>query len=130
MAADRADLIRLLEAELDLIEGGGYGLPAGQPTEERPMFSDSLACINHWLVPGHEGGCEQDCVLMGWVPAECKEEKMPCHFIPLNSAGETVKSFEGNQSLLEEAVKKWLREQIRQLRSGDPSAPGAPEAIY
>ena len=130
MAADRADLIRLLEAELDLIEGGGYGLPAGQPTGERPMFKDSLACINHWLVPGQEGGCEQECALMQWVPAERKNEEMPCHFIPLNGAGATVKSFEGKQALLEEAVKTWLKEQIRQLRSGDPNAPGAPEVIY
>jgi hypothetical protein len=130
MAANKADLIRLLEAELDLIEGGGYGLRAGHPPEERPMFSDSLACINHWLVPGHDKGCEQDCALMQWVPERNKQEELPCHFIPLNSAGQTVQSFAGNQALLEEAVKKWLRDQIRQLRSGDATLPGGPEVKY
>ena len=130
MAANRADLIRLLEAELDLIEGGGYGLRAGRPPEEHPMFSESLACINHWIVPGHEGGCEQDCALMQFVPDQHKQEELPCHFIPLNSAGQTVQSFAGNQELLEETVKGWLREKIRQLRSGDATAPDAPEVKY
>jgi hypothetical protein len=130
MPANQADLIRLMEAELDLIEGGGYGLAAGRPPEERPMFSESLACINHWLVPGHEGGCQQDCALMQFVPEKDKNQELPCHFIPLNSAGQTVKSFEGNQPQLEEAVKAWLREQIRQLRSGDATIPGAPEVKY
>ena len=94
------------------------------------MFSESLACINHWLVPGREGGCEQDCALMQWVPEQYKNQELPCHFIPLNSAGQTVQSFEGNQPHLEEAVKVWLREQIRHLRSEEATTPGAPEVTY
>src|ERR1035441_5034173 len=46
MAANRADLIRLLEAELDLIEGGGYGLPAGHPPEEHPMLDRKSTRLN------------------------------------------------------------------------------------
>jgi len=130
MSANRDDLIRLLEAELDLIEGGGYGVAAGQQSEPRPMFSESLACINHWLVPGHEGGCREDCALMHWVPERHRKDELPCHFIPLNSAGQTVQSLAGNQSLLETAVKSWLRERIRQLKSGEDPLAGVPEVKY
>jgi hypothetical protein len=110
------DLIRLLETELDFIEGGGYGRLPGQPTLERPMFYQSSACIQHWLVPGHKPGCHEDCVLMDWVPAEFKTKELPCHFIPLNDSGETVNSLEGNQDRLEEAVKSWLRSTIARLK--------------
>ena len=116
MASDQADLIRLLEAELDLIEGGGYGLPPGHPDQDRPMFHQSLVCINHWLVEGRANECNEDCILMQWVPEQHKQEAMPCHFIQLNQAGATVKSFEGNQARLEEAVKSWLREKIHELK--------------
>jgi hypothetical protein len=130
MAANKADVIRLLEAELDLIEGGGYGNPAGRPSDERPMFSESLACINHWLVPGHEGGCREDCALMPWVPEQHRKDELPCHFIPLDRSGHTVHSLAGKQSQLEEAVKVWLRERIRRLRSGEETLPDAPDVKY
>ena len=116
MASNRADLIRLLEAELDLIEGGGYGLPSGHPDQERPMFYHSLACINHWLIEGRANECNDDCILMQWVPEQHRREAMPCHFIPLNQAGATVRSLEGDQALLEEAVKSWLQEKIQELK--------------
>jgi hypothetical protein len=55
-------------------------------------------------------------MLMQWVPEQQKQEAMPCHFIPLNQAGATVRSLEGNQARLEEAVKSWLREKIQELK--------------
>jgi hypothetical protein len=119
----RTELIRLLETELDFIEGGGYGSPAGHPDEERPLFFESPSCINHWLVPGHKEGCHDDCIFMGVVPERHKGEKMPCHFIPLNAVGDTVNSLErrGSRERLEEAVKEWLRTTISQLKAGaDP----------
>ena len=116
MASNQADLIRLLEAELDLIESGGYGLPSGHPDQERPMFHQSLVCINHWFIEGRANECNEDCILMRWVPEQHKQEAMPCHFIPLNQAGAMVRSFEGNQARLEEAVKSWLRKKIHELK--------------
>ncbi len=130
MPTNRADVIRLLEAELDFIEGGGYGRPAGHGTVERPLFYESVSCINHWLVPGHEAECHDDCILMEWVPDRHKSEALPCHFIPLNVKGETVKSLEGSQEHLEEAVKSWLRETIQRLKLEDQSAAGPPEGKY
>jgi len=132
MGGKKADLIRLLEAELDFIEGGGYASPAGKPNQERPMFLQSLVCINHWFVPGHEAECHDDCILLDAVPDRHKSEKLPCHFIPLNEAGDTVHSLEksGDRSRLEEEVKAWLRATIERLRAAGEEAPGWPEVKY
>lgn len=122
MARDNAELIRLLEAELDVIEGGGYGRPPGEPNTDKPMFYHSVACINHWLVPGREESCNEDCMLMDFVPAEAKGEPLPCHLIVLNEAGETVKSLaqRGDQERLEREVKNWLRATIARLKAQQP----------
>jgi hypothetical protein len=123
----KADMIRLLEAELDLIEGGGYGRPSGEPGKEKPMFKDSIVCINHWLVPGYGADCD-GCLLLDFVPGQHKEAAMPCHVIPLNGQGDTVKSLEarGDQARLEEAVKQWLRATIARLQKElDEELPGA-----
>jgi hypothetical protein len=127
----RADLIRLLEAELDFIEGGGYAPRAGQSSADPPMFYHSISCINHWFVPGHESECHEDCILLGAVPAEHKAEALPCHFIPLNETGDTVKALEerGDRERLQEAVKQWLRTTIQRLKEGQ-DALGLPEVKY
>jgi hypothetical protein len=121
MTSNTAEMIRLLEAELDFIEGGGYGSPAGDPPKDQPFFYHSLACINHWFVPGHESECHEDCVLLGAVPENARSEALPCHFIPLNAAGDTVSSLEmkGDRAGLEEAVKEWLRTTIQRLKNGE-----------
>jgi hypothetical protein len=123
MPAKHAELIRLLEAELDLIEGGGYARPAGQPGQEPPLFYHGIACINHWLVPGHEPECHDDCVLLFAVPTEHQNKDLPCHFIPLNEKGDTVHSLErrGDREQLEDAVKNWLRATIARLRNEEAS---------
>ena len=131
MPSDRADMIRLLELELDFIEGGGYGKPAGKPTEDKPMFYHSPACINSWSVPGHGEDCHDDCVLLDAVPQGDREHKLPCHFIPLTESGETLQSLEGkaDREQIEEAVKGWLRRTIEQLKTGAGAA-GPEEVKY
>ena len=124
MDSKTEDLVRLLEAELDFIEGGGYGRSPGTGTEQRPMFDQSLACINHWFIPGQESGCHSDCILMDFVPTNRRTEQHPCHYIALNKSGDTVKSLEetGNQERLEQQVKDWLRATIKRLKGEkDPS---------
>jgi hypothetical protein len=131
MASDKADMIRLLEAELDFIEGGGYGKPAGKPNEEKPIFHHSPACINSWSVPGHDAECHDDCVLLDAVPHGNRQESLPCHFIPLNEAGDTLESLEGkaDQEQLEETVKEYLRNEIKRLRE-EGDVPGQPGVKY
>jgi hypothetical protein len=121
MARDNANLIRLLEAELDVIEGGGYGRAAGQPVGDKPIFDNSLVCINHWLVPGHKPDCCEDCILLEAVPEKYKSEQHPCQFIPLNRKGDTAKSLEeeGDRDRLVEEVKTWLRTTIQRLKAGN-----------
>ena len=130
MTSKKADMIRLLEAELELIEGGGYGLPAGQPAAERPMFYHSLVCINHWQVPDHDSECHENCVLLDAVPEPHRTEKLPCHFIPLNPRGDTVQSLEasGDREVMQEKVKQWLRETIQKLKDSPEDA--APDVEY
>jgi hypothetical protein len=131
VASRNADLIRLLEAELDLIEAGGYAPHAGRPLEERPVFSHSIICIEHWLCPDRKPGCGDDCILMDWVPEERKHSaSMPCHFIPLNAAGETANALEGNPERLEAAVKGWLRTTIKRLREERESEVDSPAVTY
>lgn len=131
MRHSKADLLRLLEAELDLVEGGGYAPPAGRPLDAKSTFSNSLVCIEHWLIPDREPGCGNDCILMDWVPGEFRTEKStPCHFIPLNDAGETVKSLEGDPERLEAAVKSWLRTTIERLKQERESDAASPAETY
>ena len=120
MARDKANLIRLLEAELDVIEGGGYGRAAGEPAGDRPIFDHSVVCINHWLVPGHRPDCCDDCILLDAVPERHKSEARPCQFIPLNDKGDTVNSLQeqGDRDRLVEEVKNWLRATIQRLKAG------------
>ena len=131
MATDKAELIRLLEAELDMIESGAYAPHSGEPNKSQPMFINSLVCVNHWLVPGHESECNDDCVLMKAVPTEKQSEPFPCHHIPLNAAGDTVETLQrkGNQAQLEAAVKDWLRTTIVQLKAGKHPL-GEPDVKY
>ena len=121
MASNKSDLIRLLEAELDFIEGGGYGSPAGEPPVERPLFYHTPSCINHWLVPYHKEDCHEDCVLMEAVPEEHRNKDLPCHYIPLNSAGDTVKTLERrvDRDELIHQVREWLCTTIERLKSGE-----------
>ncbi len=131
MASSNSDLIRLLQAELDFLEGGGYGSPAGQPAKERPIFDQSLVCINHWLVPEHGAGCHEDCILMDAVPEKYRNTETPCHFIQLNAAGDTVKSLTeaGDRTRLEEAVAQWLRTTIERLKQGERPL-GSPQVKF
>jgi hypothetical protein len=42
---------------------------------------------------------------------------VPCHFIPLNTDGETIEDLEleDNEAKLEREVKEWLRARIKQI---------------
>ena len=112
MSGDDRDILDLLKSELDFIEKGGYGRSVRTPRLPTSVFQDSPSCA---CFPSHTH--DGRCVLMESVPPEFRSEDVPCHFIPLNEAGETASIFEecGDQQRLEEAVKNWLRARIAQI---------------
>jgi len=120
MSKDERNLLELLKSELDFIEKGGYGRSVRTPWKETSSFRDSLTCVNYAL-PEKSHPCSE-CHLIDFVPDESRDEEVPCHAIPLNEAGETVASLEGNQTHLEEALKEWMRRKIAELEAARSSA--------
>ena len=115
MAKDERDVVELLKTELDFIEKGGYGRSVRTPWKETSPFRDSLTCVNYAL-PEKAHPCAE-CHLIDFVPGDKRGEKLPCHAIPLNAAGDTVESLEPNQAKLEESLKEWMREKIGEIET-------------
>jgi len=117
MDHDDRDILNLLQDELDFIEKGGYGRSVRTPWKPTSAFQDSLTCINY-ADPSHAYPCES-CHLVDFVSPELRETSIPCHHIALNRAGDTVEDLEArdNQSKTEEALKNWLREQIKRIQA-------------
>jgi len=117
MAKDERDVLELLKSELDFIEKGGYGRSVRTPWKATSPFRDSLTCVNYAL-PEKAHPCAE-CHLIDFVPADRQNDELPCHAIPLNAAGETVRSLEveNNQGRLEEALKEWMRVRITELET-------------
>lgn len=115
MSSDKRDILEVLKFELNFLEQGGYGRSVRTPWKPTSIFQDSLSCIN-FNDPDRPHPCNE-CLLDDLVPSGSREESVPCHHIPLNQQGETVDSMERqyNQAELEEAVKSWLREMIRNI---------------
>lgn len=109
------DILVLLKSELNSLEQGGYGRSV--TGKAASIFQDSPTCLNVNSIREHP--CAE-CLLTYFVPPEHRSERIPCHRIPLNEAGETVKTLgQGDhQTELEEVVKKWLRTAIKRLEDG------------
>jgi hypothetical protein len=117
MTQDKRDILEVLKFELSFLEQGGYGRSVRTPWKPTSVFQDSLSCIN-FNDPERPHPCNE-CLFYDLVPEQNLEENVPCHFIPLNSNGETIDSMEKqyNQLELEEAVKDWLRATIKRLEN-------------
>lgn len=115
MATDERDILELLKDELDFIEKGGYGRSVRTPWQSKSTFQDSLSCINY-CDPTRPHPCNE-CHLLDFVGPEHRTEAVPCHFIPLNSDGETIEDLEqqDNQAKLERDVSAWLRARIKEI---------------
>jgi len=85
------------------------------PWKERSTFRDSLSCVNYAL-PEKAHPCDE-CHLIDFVPDEKRNELVPCHFIPLTEAGDTVETLDANQSVMEDVLKDWLRKKIREMEA-------------
>lgn len=115
MAKDDRDILEILKDELDFIEKGGYGRSVRTPWQPKSAFQDSLTCINY-ADPNHTHPCNE-CHLVDFVSPEHQREEVPCHFIPLNEAGDTIEGLEleDNEAKVEREVKDWLRARIREI---------------
>jgi hypothetical protein len=115
MAKDDRDILELLKEELDFIEKGGYGRSVRTPWQPKSAFQDSLTCINYGY-PYRAHPCNE-CHLLDFVSPEHHSEDVPCHFIPLNEAGETIEELEleDNQAKVEKTLRQWLRNKITQI---------------
>lgn len=112
---DERDILETLRAELSFIEKGGYGRSVRTPQVPTSAFQDSLTCLNFGY-PYRAHPCAE-CLLYDFVPEARRSEVVPCHHIPLDASGETVEELElkDNQPQLEEKLKAWLRERIREI---------------
>lgn len=115
MANDDRDILELLKGELDFIEKGGYGRSVRTPWHPKSAFQDSLTCINYGY-PYRAHPCNE-CHLLEFVSPEHQVAEVPCHYIPLNEAGETIEDLEaeGNEAKLERRVRDWLRAKIKKI---------------
>jgi hypothetical protein len=112
---DNRDTVEVLKAELDFVEKGGYGRSVKTPWQPTSTFQDSPSCLNLGD-PAKTHPCSE-CTLIDFVPAEARDEDVPCHHIPLNASEATIDQLElkGDQQKTEETVKSWLRATINKL---------------
>jgi hypothetical protein len=114
---DDRDILELLKQELAFIEQGGYGRSVRTPWLPKSAFEDSLTCLNYGY--SYRAHPCIECKLIELVDPDQRSEQVPCHFIPLNAAGETVEDLEAqeNQFRLETNLKQWMRKKIREVES-------------
>jgi len=117
MVKDDRDILELLKQELAFMEQGGYGRSVRTPWLPKSVFQDSLTCLNYGY-PYRAHPCSE-CHLLDFVRPEDRSQTIPCHFIPLNDAGNTIENFEmeGNEPKMTSTVKQWLKGKISQLEA-------------
>ena len=117
-----ADILKIFQFELSLLEEGGYRRSPRAPWRASYVFEDSRTCLNSNDVTRPHPCAE--CPLMEFVPPQFRGESTPCRFIPLSEAGETVDYFyrAGTQMELEEALACWLHKQIERMPKAQTNA--------
>jgi len=115
MAQDARDPLDVLKFELNFLEKGGYGRSPREPWRAHLVFEDSPTCMNYDQ-KDHPSPC-RECFLMEFVPLADRKQAVPCRHIPLTDTGETLDSLYrwGDQSEIEDTMKRWLLATIRKL---------------
>lgn len=114
---NKREMIDKLKLEVSVIRDGGYNPSVHEPHRELQLFRDSITCLNFGLEIKEEP-CEH-CFLMRFVPPAHRNKTEPCHYIPLNSRGDTIASLQekGDKDALEAALLSWLYATISRLES-------------
>ena len=117
MVTNGRDIVEILQQELSFIEKGGYGRSVRTPWLPKSIFQDSLTCLNYGY-PFRAHPCSE-CHLLDFVDAEHRSEKVPCHHIPLDKAGDTIEELEseGLEYRTQNLVRKWLCTQINRIQT-------------
>ena len=112
---DQRELLDILKSQMKFLEGGGYRQSSRTPWKAPLIFEDSPACLN-FEQPTRPHPCSK-CILMRFVPLRRRSARVPCRYIPLNAAGETVDGLYryASREETEETVAKWLRNTIQRL---------------
>ena len=81
MQGENRDALEILKSELSFLENGGYRESPRTTWRPQLIFEDSPTCLNYGsrqrLLPCSE------CVLMAFVPEDCRGERIPCRHISL-----------------------------------------------
>jgi len=115
MQGDNRYALETLESELRFLENGGYRESPRTTWRPQLIFEDSPTCLNYGsrqrLLPCSE------CVLMAFVPQDCRGERIPCRHISLDVEGYTIDTYYrlGTQEELEVGVAGRLRKTIQRL---------------
>lgn len=117
MPQDDRNTMEVLKAELNYVQKGGYGRSPREPWRAQLIFEDSPTCMN-FDSKENRAPCA-DCLLMQFVPADRRGEKIPCRHIPLTSYGDTLLQMYrgGTDQEIEEALTIWLQKEIAKLES-------------
>jgi hypothetical protein len=129
MPEDTRDILAVLKSELHFLENGGYKQSPRMQRRPPFIFEDSPTCLNY--------GSEQrllpcsECVLMAFVPQDCRGERIPCRHISLNVEGYTIDTYYrlGTQEELEVDVDGWLRKTIQRLKGEGEQQQGEGRAL-
>jgi hypothetical protein len=114
MAQNSDELLHVLRFELNYLEQGGFDRDRALLGTESP-FLGTIACIN-FGEPLRPHACHE-CLLRPFVPEDKLTEDLPCHYIKLNPAGETVAGFIANNDAhrMVAALEEWLRGTIARM---------------
>ena len=112
---ERHELLDVLKSEKAFLEGGSYRRSSRTPWKAPLIFEDSPTCLNFQL-GGRPHPCSK-CALMRFVPLRRRSARVPCRYISLNAAGETLDGLYryASQQELEQAVAGWLQDAIHKL---------------
>ena len=122
MPNDNRDALEILKAELNFVKNGGYLPSFGDPWRTKLPLEDSPTCLNHNHKDDRSPCAE--CLLMQFVPANKRGERVPCRHIPMTSQGDTLLHLYqgGTEQEIENALTNWLQEAIATLER-EKSAP-------
>jgi hypothetical protein len=112
---DKREMIEKLKLEIAMVERGGYNPSVRDPRTDPRIFRDSITCLNVGLE--HKKEPCSECFLIQFVPREHWDKEEPCHYIPLNSRGDTVVSLENDPDRLQAALLGWLYTTLARLET-------------